>query len=246
MPALVKRAMRGVAMLTPVKPMVLRNRQSVVSFTFDDFAASAAHAGADVLGQHDVRGTYYVAGSLEGSTGYGEKFYSAAEIEIIKASGHEIGCHTFGHPATQDIDAESFEVDLKRNAANLAQRFGVEELHSFAYPFGIASLASKKVTARRFATARGTRRGLQTRWADLSQLRSNRIGPDIERGLGLIRQAAKGHTWLIFHTHDVSNSPSRFGCTPSQLDSLIIEARKAGLTVLPIKNALGYVSQPGH
>src|ERR1700724_103861 len=40
--------------------------------------------------------------------------------------------------------------------------------------------------------------------------------------------------WLIFYTHDVSERPSPYGCTPSKLKSVIRRAREMGASVLPV------------
>lgn len=95
MHSIVKRGLRGVALLTPVKPVLLRNVRSVVSFTFDDFPASAGKVGMQILHRYEVRATYYVSGGLEG----GNKLYTADELRMVMAHGHEIGCHTYDHTA---------------------------------------------------------------------------------------------------------------------------------------------------
>ena len=48
---------------------------------------------------------------------------------------------------------------------------------------------------------------------------------------------AKGG-WLIFYTHDVASSPSRFGCTPGFLEKTIQKARRRDTRILSIAEAL--------
>jgi hypothetical protein len=43
--------------------------------------------------------------------------------------------------------------------------------------------------------------------------------------------------WLIFATHDVCESPTRFGCTPRFFKQVVDYASKSGATVLPVHEA---------
>lgn len=250
MSALVQRARRAAAALTPVKPMILRNKRSVVSFTFDDFPASAgSQTCLDILRRHNARATYYTAAGLRQTSAYGQTMFDDEDFHRVLAQGHEIGCHTFSHAVAQELTAAGLAAEFDRNASALREQYGVEELHSFAFPRGVATLSAKHLAAKRFATARGTRSGLHSRWADLAQLRANRIGPEpalFEAAMGLIARAQRGGAWLIFYTHDVGDAPSPYGSTSDQLDRLLSAANESGCVVLPIRNALGYISQPGH
>ncbi len=249
MHSIVKRGLRGVALLTPVKPMLLRNVRSAVSFTFDDFPASAGKVGVQILHRYDVRATYYVSGGLEGENKGDNKLYTADELRMVMAYGHEIGCHTYDHTAAQDMTISELSGQLDRNATTLRERYGVNEIHSFAFPYGIVTLPSKLLVARRFVTGRCSRAGIHVGWADLAQLRANPIGPSDESFracCALLERARRGRSWLIFYTHDISNSPSPFGCTRAQLKALVAHAVDSGCTVLPMRNAVDFVSVPGH
>lgn len=133
---------------------------------------------------------------------------------------------------------------LDRNAATLRERYNVNEIHSFAFPYGIVTLPSKLLVARRFVTARCSRAGIHVGWADLAQLRANPIGPSDESFracCALLERARRGRSWLIFYTHDVSDSPSPCGCTTSQFEALVTNAVDSGCAILPVHNALGFV-----
>jgi hypothetical protein len=52
----------------------------------------------------------------------------------------------------------------------------------------------------------------------------------------LIDRACKIGGWLIFYTHDVTETPSRFGCTPRQWESVVAYA--AERAVLPVCDVL--------
>ena len=47
--------------------------------------------------------------------------------------------------------------------------------------------------------------------------------------------AAKG--WLIFSTHDVSDTPTPYGCTPEMFTRVLDWSLDSGATVLPVAEA---------
>src|ERR1700742_3510772 len=99
-----------------VQPFRLRNTAPMVSFTFDDIPKSAATTGAEILERHGVRGTFYVSGDLLGkkSSPHWEAA-DAPDIAGLHRKGHEIGCHTFSHRRTCDLDAASLAAEIEQN-----------------------------------------------------------------------------------------------------------------------------------
>jgi hypothetical protein len=104
------------------------------------------------------------------------------------------------------------------------------------------TLAAKRLASRAFACARTTDGGLNVGTIDLAALRSNRLRSR-DRPLAhvgaLVRENAERRGWLILHTHDVSEDPSPYGCTPADLDAALGCVLEAGSTVLPVREALG-------
>jgi hypothetical protein len=62
----------------------------------------------------------------------------------------------------------------------------------------------------------------------------------------LIHQNAQARGWLIFATHDVCDTPSRFGCTPSFFEQVVQWSLESGARILPVVEALKVLkaSQP--
>jgi peptidoglycan/xylan/chitin deacetylase (PgdA/CDA1 family) len=241
---------RGVARQVPVKPFWLRNRRGVISFTFDDVCISAAETASTVLARYGVLATYYIAGSWCGRLANGVDYFLPQHLASIREAGHELGCHTFSHLACQNVSRDVLVADWAENRRFMLTQLGVSELHSFAYPFGIATVATKRLAARQFATARGIQPGINRGLVDLSQLRANAIyGVASSTALrhrckNLIASVSKRAGWAIFYTHDVSENPSPYGSLPSDFEYIVQAACDAGCEVLPVKNALGFVSVP--
>ena len=51
---------------TPRNTFDVPTTEPVVTFTFDDVPDSALFKGASILEKHELRGTFYIAGGLEG------------------------------------------------------------------------------------------------------------------------------------------------------------------------------------
>jgi peptidoglycan/xylan/chitin deacetylase (PgdA/CDA1 family) len=215
----------------------IRPEKGLVSFTFDDFPASAYRTGGAVLRDHGVRGTFYVAMGLP----VGERC-ADDDLQAVVADGHELACHTFRHLDCSAAGRREIAEDLADNARAVGAVVPGCELHSFSYPFGEMTVAAKRIVDRRFTTSRTTRAGLNVERADLNALRANKVYERLGNAtelLGLIERNAERRGWLIFYTHDVSNTPSRFGATPQLLEKLVGAALDASCDVLTMRNAVG-------
>ena len=99
---------------------------------------------------------------------------------------------------------------------------------------------AKGALARRFASCRGTGRGLIHGTIDLADLPSTSLYSrnfDRDRLCQLIEDAQAENAWLIFYTHDVAEEPSPFGCTPAQFQSIVAYAVE-NTAVLPVRDVL--------
>ncbi len=211
----------------------------VVSFTFDDFPRSAWINGGAILEKFGKRGTYYAAMGLAGTAGDLGPMFDADDLCAAHVQGHEIACHTYSHRDCCRASPHDIAAEIARNAAALAE-FIDAPFGNFAYPFGGVSLTAKNALASRFASCRGTGRGLNQGTVDLADLLATNIySRDFDRDLlcQMIddAQAAKG--WVIFYTHDVSDPPSPFGCTPAQFQSIVAYAAE-NVPVLPVRDVL--------
>ncbi len=92
------------------KILDMRSGPPMVTFTFDDVPASACELGARIIERHGARGTFYVAGRGCGSANVGGPLRASIDqLRTIWANGHEIGCHTFSHPAVRYMSSEELD-----------------------------------------------------------------------------------------------------------------------------------------
>ncbi len=223
------------------KPARLRARRAIATITFDDFPKSAWTVGGAILARYGVHGTYYAAGSLAEQNLKNIDYYDENDLRAVAAAGHEIGAHSFAHVRTTAMSNAELADDTRRNAEFLRPFLNGAALESYAYPYGAVSPRTKRFHAPGFSNLRGVHPGLNLDPLDLSQL--NTIG--IETGTWnesavarAIETAREKHAWIVFHTHDVSDGPSPYGCTPAMLERVLKGLKDGGIEVVPMREAL--------
>jgi peptidoglycan/xylan/chitin deacetylase (PgdA/CDA1 family) len=224
-----------------VEPFRLRNETPMVSFTFDDIPKSAATTGAAILEDHGARGTFYVSGSLVGTTSPVWDVTGVEDILALHRKGHEIGCHTFSHQRACDLDAPSLAGEIARNRRYLRTLDPSIEIGNFAYPYGYGSFLRKRQLKQQFKSCRSIAPGINSGTVDLQFLRAiplidQRIDRDgIERAFDT---ALNTNGWLIFYGHDVADRPSRHGCTPALMNHALKAASRRNIPVFNMAEAL--------
>lgn len=217
-----------------------RLQRPVASFTFDDFPSSAWTEGGPLLEAYGAKGTFFTAGRYCGRHEEGIAYYNADELRALHAAGHEVGCHTYSHRRSSQVDSAELQADWDRNAAFLRDVLGPVELKSFAYPYGDASPRAKALASKRFPVSRGIWKGVNRGAVDLAQLRVQPLeirswtAAAVEERVRRA-QAAKG--WLVFFSHDVTDRPSPYGATPAMLEHALAAVRAAGFDILPVRDA---------
>ncbi len=232
-----------------IKPHRLSLATPIVTFSFDDFPASAWRLGGPILARHGARGTFYLSGELLNRADPTGAFATEADVHGLLEAGHELGCHTFSHPDLLRQPAAAIEAELDRNGRLIAALFGGYRPSSFAYPYGRASLRAKQLISERFVTLRGVRTGLNQGPVDLAMLRANELcakTTPVERARALLEANAKAGGWLIFFTHDIADEPSEHGCRPADLAAVVEAAAGSGarlLTMAEAAEALGLAAE---
>jgi peptidoglycan/xylan/chitin deacetylase (PgdA/CDA1 family) len=237
-----EKADRWLARRLMQKTLPLRRSAGVVSFTFDDAPASACHEGSALLEKAGCLGTWYIAGGLTGKPEQGIPCHSIDDLQQLAAAGHEIGCHTFSHRPCQGLSRSGLRDEFQRNGDFLAQVTGSRPAH-FSFPLGIYGMQAKACAGETFMSSRLTRAGIHFGEADLNGLLAQRLYAhemSVERLAELVKATAEGGGWLIFYTHDVSQQPGQWGCTPALLEAAIRLAIDNGCRVLPVGQAIEY------
>lgn len=201
-----------------------------------------------MLRDHGVHGTYYVCGGLCATVWEGEPMFEASDLPAIHAEGHELGCQTFRHVSCLRVRTEDLDRSIHDNETWVRKQVGDVRLRSFAYPYGDATVTTKRFLVDRFTSIRGVDAGVNAGRVDLGQLKA--VGLEVgKRSFDevheYVEQAAARKAWIVVYTHDVQDRPSRWGCRPDDLDRLLRVAKSAGLQVLPVNAALSSFTNGG-
>jgi peptidoglycan/xylan/chitin deacetylase (PgdA/CDA1 family) len=240
---LIRRANSLTSRALPLKHVVSKLDAPVASLTFDDFPRSAWTAGGPLLARYGARGTYYAAGRMLGASDEGVDYCTEQDLHAVLAAGHEIGAHSFAHEKAPALSTAALLADAERNADALEPILGAR-MTSYAYPYGEVSARAKAAMAGRFANARGIRKGVNAGLVDLAMLNAiplehRRWVPD-EIDAAIARAVAKTG-WLILFTHDVDAAPTPFGCTPQMLEYALEGLSRAGVEMIPVRQAMARV-----
>ena len=216
-------------------------REPIVSFTFDDVPDSALRVGAAILETRGVRGTFYIAGGLEGRVEPDRTLIDAAGCRELAARGHEIGCHTYGHRDIRHLDRVRFAADLADNARYLDAVDPRRNRRNFAYPYNSGSLGKRAMLADSYRTCRGGGEAVNRGPTDPTFLKAVEIRQPETEVAGLSRwidALVADPGWLIFFTHDISPTPTPYGCSPAAFERLVAHAVQRGCCVLTVDAAL--------
>jgi peptidoglycan/xylan/chitin deacetylase (PgdA/CDA1 family) len=223
----------------------LGNRGPIVTFSFDDFPRTALTNGASIIERYGGRATYYVAMGLLGKENDVGRQFCGADLENLIERGHELASHTFSHLSAQRTALGKFRRDVDHGEHAIRESIAVGPSNNFAYPYGEVTLRAKSQLGPCMRSCRGTCSGFNGPQVDLNLLRSNSLYGDIEKADAarqLILENENRRSWLIFYSHDVADKPSRFGCTPALLESVVSFAAERGTRVMTVAEVVTELS----
>jgi peptidoglycan/xylan/chitin deacetylase (PgdA/CDA1 family) len=223
------------------RPLAIHPSRPLISFTFDDFPRSALLVGGAILNSLGVAGTYYASLGLIGKKEASGQMFVADDLATLFGQGHELGCHTFSHCDSWETETKAFEESILENRAVLGRLLPGAEFKTFSYPISLPRPHTKARTAAHFLCCRGGGQTLNAGRADLNQLSAyflEKSRDRIQEIKEIIDRNQQVRGWLIFATHDISDSPSPFGCTPEVFEAVVRYAISSGALILPVVKAL--------
>jgi glycosyltransferase involved in cell wall biosynthesis/peptidoglycan/xylan/chitin deacetylase (PgdA/CDA1 family) len=239
---------RRAASLVFRRPFLINSQRPLISFTFDDFPRSALLVGGAILNRFGLAGTYYASLGLVGKETASGQILFPDDLTTLFEQGHELGCHTFSHCDSWKVGAGAFEDSIIKNRAALSELFPGAEFESFAYPISLPRPLSKAKIARHFQCCRGGGQTLNVGKVDLNQLSAYFLEKslhNIQAVKDLIDRNRQVRGWLIFATHDISDNPTPFGCTPEFFERVVEYAVSSGAQIVPIVQAMEVLGAPG-
>jgi peptidoglycan/xylan/chitin deacetylase (PgdA/CDA1 family) len=225
---------------------VITTQRPLISFSFDDFPESAFRVGGAILKHYGLNATYYASLGLIGSDSVSGRMFGPTDLKLICQQGHELGCHTYSHCHSGNTATSTFEKSIIENRSALCKLVPEAEFRTFSYPISCPRPFTKLRTSRHFICCRGGGQTYNFGPTDLNNLAAffleksqDKIRPVKE----LIDQNRQARGWLIFATHDISDNPTPYGCTPTFFDEVVRYAVDSGAYILPVVEALGILMQ---
>lgn len=230
----------------PGPRLTVRTKTPLVSFTFDDVPDTAWRAGAAILERHGLRGTFYIAGGLLDRREPDRTLISAEGCRALAKAGHEIGCHTFSHRDVSTLSRAELVADLEQNGQLLDSLCGADAGRNFAYPYNRGSIANRATFAARYPTCRAGGDRINRGRVSRSFLYGMEIRQPEEDARALTAQidaVVDNPGWLIFFTHDITEKPTPYGCTPATFSLLVEHALARNCRILPVREALNHLRE---
>ena len=229
------------------RSFVVPANRRVITFTFDDFPRFSLLTGGSILEQAGLTATYYTALGLAGKTIATGQMFVADDVPDLLARGHELGCHTHDHCPAWETPTRGYVASVELNLRTFAAAAPTSRLETHSYPISYPRPATKVRLGKLFRACRGGGQVPNFAASDLNYLNSlfleqceGNIRP-IEEAIGATMERGG---WLIFSTHDVAESHTRFGCSPAFFSHVVRCAVQSGATILPMAKALDLLA-PG-
>ncbi|MGK3647702.1 polysaccharide deacetylase family protein [Pseudarthrobacter enclensis] len=228
-----------------------------VSLTFDG-ARSSQREAARILGEHQLRGTFFVNSGFIGSPG----FMSLEDLHGLAEQHHEIGGHTVTLADLNAVEPDEAQRQVCGDRARLSE-WGFK-VTSFAYPFGSSSPSAQEVVSR---CGYNSARGLDSIRSPLSCPTcgpSETVRPEnafntrataevgsawtLEGLQQTVERAETSGGWLQLAFYDVDDSGTPQSITPALFGQFAawLESRTAAGTmgVRTVHEVIGQVAQP--
>lgn len=220
--------------------VALRNRQPIISFTFDDFPRSALLEGGAVLEAAGVRATYYVALGLMNQEIPAGPAFTEQDLSETLSRGHELGCHTYAHCHSWDTRPSEFEASVVRNQQELQRLFPGQKFESLSYPIAWPRPDTKRRSVRQVGCCRAGGEGYNCGQVDAALLQASFLEKhqgDLDWVKRLVDASVQAGGWLILATHDVGGNPTRLGCETRFFTEVVHHAVGSGAKILPVAQA---------
>jgi len=177
-----------------------QNKRAAYSITFDDVRSSHYLISAPELNQRQMVGTFFL--NTKSITNW-------LPWQTLANQGHELASHTYSHPKCPELTEEALRFELSKAKKDILSNIhGIEDVPSFAFPYGLSNLFAREIVMEYHESARGSwgiNNAILTK-DDFSLLKYIGVYPpyDTVYVYDKIIKAIQGGKWVIFAFHSVS------------------------------------------
>ena len=231
--AAVMSLMSAMAYAGPITTVPWNGHPGAVSFTFDDCEISQLNNLGDYFEQNqDIKVTFFLTGGM--NAGNQSKYFPMVE------KGHEIGNHSKTHADLTNTNNLKGEVtDYKHD---LEQRSGAEVI-SFATPYCYYNDAVEAEIAKEHIVNRNCQGATKYKWDEepiWERISSDCYQGNTQQSKGNMSEAKQKNAWTVQLNHGVDGAGFGYGITPSDMISIMDEAKAQGLWRAPMGRVAAY------
>ena len=225
--------MGALAYAGPITTVPWDGHPGAVSFTFDDSEISQLNNLGEYFEKNqDIKVTFFMTGGM--NAGNQSKYFPMAE------KGHEIGNHSKTHAdLTNSNNLKSEITDYKYD---LEQRSGAEVV-AFATPYCYYNDAVEAEIAKAHIVNRNCQGATKYKWDEepvWERISSDCYQGNTQQSKGNMSEAKQKIAWTVQLNHGVDGAGFGYGITPSDMISIMDEAKAQGLWRAPMGRVAAY------
>jgi len=225
--------MGAMAYAGPITTVPWNGYPGAVSFTFDDSEISQLNNLGDYFEKNqDIKVTFFMTGGM--NVGNQSKYFPMA------AKGHEIGNHSKSHSdLTKSNNLKGEITDYKYTLESK----GDFEVVSFATPYCYYNDAVEAEIAKAHIVNRNCQGATKYKWNEepvWERISSDCYQGNTQQSKGNMSEAKKLNAWTVQLNHGVDGGGFGYGISPSDMISIMDEAKAQGLWRAPMGRVAAY------
>ena len=225
--------MGAVAYAAPITTVPWDGHPGAVSFTFDDSEISQLNNLGEYFEKNqDIKVTFFMTGGM--NAGNQSKYFPMAE------KGHEIGNHSKTHADL--TNSNNLKGEITDYKYDLEQRSGAEVV-AFATPYCYYNDAVEAEIAKAHIVNRNCQGATKYKWDEepvWERISSDCYQGNTQQSKGNMSEAKQKNAWTVQLNHGVDGAGFGYGITPSDMISIMDEAKAQGLWRAPMGRVAAY------
>ena len=217
----------------PITTVPWNGHPGAVSFTFDDSEISQLNNLGDYFEKNqDIKVTFFLTGGM--NAGNQSKYFPMVE------KGHEIGNHSKTHADL--TNSNNLKGEITDYKYDLEQRSGAEVV-AFATPYCYYNDAVEAEIAKAHIVNRNCQGATKYKWDEepvWERISSDCYQGTTQQSKGNMSEAKQKNAWTVQLNHGVDGGGFGYGITPSDMISIMDEAKAQGLWRAPMGRVAAY------
>ena len=233
-PVVAMSLMGAVAYAAPITTVPWDGHPGAVSFTFDDCEISQLNNLGEYFEKNDdIKVTFFLTGGM--NAGNQPKYFP------MVAKGHEIGNHSKTH---SDLTAAG--ANLKSEITEYKHTLesnGDFDVVAFATPYCYYNDAVEAEIAKEHIVNRNCQGAIKYEWGEepvWERISSDCYQGDTQQSKGNMSEAKQKNAWTVQLNHGVDGRGFGYGIEPSDMISIMDEAKAQGLWRAPMGRVAAY------